>query len=143
MEKLSKLAESEGIFFDYDPLLARRRRLLGLYYFDPVLECPCITLDESLKHDLPLCRSVMAEELGHHFTVPQTSVIVPYTSYSIHMALSRDEARALKWACDFLIPIKEFEKALRAGAESVEELAEYFVVTTWLIRRRVDFYKIR
>lgn len=139
MEELMHLVEQEGIWLTYRDLSPAPRRLLGLYFFDPQTNVPFIVLDHSVERSLPLHRSVLAEELGHHFTVPQARFLAPYTSYSLSVALGRDEARALRWACDYLVPVPAFIGALSHGALTVDELAEQFTVTPWLIRRRLWF----
>lgn len=132
------MAESENIFFDFDNLM-KHKRVLGLYYFDPHLNLPCITLDKSLECNTPLCRSVFAEELGHHFTIPLGSLLVPYTSYNNQLMLNKDESKALKWACDHLMPEDDFLHMVAGGMSTLYDLAEYYVVTEWLVRWRKMF----
>lgn len=140
MDPLLKLVEEEGIFLTYRDLSKCSRPIYGLYFYDERRKQPFIVLDKTLREGSAMFRSVLAEELGHHFTVPQSSVIVPYTSYSYKLQLSRDERRALQWACDFLMPDSEFVKSL-ASAESVESIAEIFNVTPWLVRWKVQFLR--
>ncbi len=135
------LVEQEQIFLSMKDLSHCPRLIYGLYFYDPKEQQPHIVLDKRLKEGSPLFRSVLAEELGHHFTVPQSNFLVPYTSYSHKIALSRDERKALMWACDFLAPVSSVVKALESGCTSVEELAEYFNITSWLIRYRLQFMK--
>lgn len=139
MQNLIPLVERENIFLSYKDLSYPTRNLLGLYYFDPVKQTPNIVLDLSLEHNLPLHRSVLAEELGHYFTAPQASILTPYTSYNVKMILSRDEEKALRWACDFLVPVEKFVECIEKGVQEVEEIADYFAVTKFLILRRIHF----
>lgn len=137
---LLRLVEQEGIHLCYTDLSdAPGRRVYGLYYREPRRNLPVIILDHRLEHNLPLHRSVLAEELGHHFTAPSTSVAVAYTSYSVALALSRDERRALRWACDYLLPVAEVAAAVERGIATPWDLAEHFLVTEWLIWRRLEF----
>ena len=97
LSALYQLVESEGIFLTYDPLLSRRRKILGLYYYDSVIECPCIILTEPLQADPKKHLAVLAEEVGHHFAGIRTNVMT-----SPEVEILRDELRALRWAVDFL-----------------------------------------
>jgi Zn-dependent peptidase ImmA (M78 family) len=138
MEQLLQLVDQERIALSYFDLSLSPRRLYGLYFV--AREVPHIILHKDLEHNLALHRSILAEELGHHFTVPQSNVIVPYTSYSMKLALSRDESRALRWACDFLMPDVDFRKAIHSGITNPHDFAEYFVVTPWLVYRKLRFF---
>ncbi|SFU39286.1 ImmA/IrrE family metallo-endopeptidase [Alicyclobacillus macrosporangiidus] len=141
MDSLMYIVEQEKIFLSFKDLSPCPRTIYGFYFFDPSEQQPHIVLDRQLKEGSPLYRSVLAEELGHHFTVPQGTLLVPYTSYSHKLILNKDERRALQWACDYLVPISEFEKALAAGITDTNDLAEHFNVTPWLIRRRLQFMR--
>lgn len=144
MEKLVKLADDEGVFISYQDLVrADNKKLFGVYSYDPERDVPLILLDHSLKHNRALHRSVLAEELGHYFTVPQGNFLLPYTSCSRALTLGRDERRALNWACNFLMPIITFRNAIGSGLHTVEELAEHFNVTPWLVYRRVEFARAK
>lgn len=138
MQMLLELVEKEGIWLDYVDLSNLRQNIFGLYRIDHDGD-PHITLDKSLEHNDRLHRSILAEELGHHFTVPQTSFLVPYTSYSLQRRLSKDEAKALRWACNTLLPYPRFVEAVQNGLRCPHELADYFNVTPWLVWRRFEF----
>lgn len=142
MEDLFHLVEREGIYLRYVDLSgAPGRTVYGLYYRDPIRDLPMILLDHRVETSRPLHRSVLAEELGHHFTAPRTSVAVPFTSYTLEVELSRDERRALRWACDYLMPVDRFTEAVLSGLRTPWELAEHFEVTEWLVWRRLDFLR--
>lgn len=138
MDRLTELAESEGIFLSYCNLQFDGRDLYGLYFYDPQ-RGPFILLDKSIRVDHKLHRSVMAEELGHHFTVPQTNILLPYTSYAYSLSLERDERRAIRWACDFLMPTQKFVTQIQSCGGNLAALADEFQVTPWLVRWRITF----
>lgn len=131
-----RMVEREGILVLYrqlDPASG----LLGLYIRE---ECgAAIVLDTSLTSNPRLERCVLAEELGHHYTAPITSVFTAYASATFRTSHSRDEARALRWACDYLMPVDKFLRALREGVTSVEDLADLFDVTPWMVHQRFRF----
>lgn len=142
MEDLFHLLKQKGIYVNYvDLSAAPGRTIYGLYYYDLVRHLPMILLDYRVEASRPLHRSVLAEELGHHFTAPVTSLAVPYTSYSLEVALTREERRAIQWACDYLMPVNRFAEAVLSGLRTPWELAEHFEVTEWLVWRRVDFLR--
>lgn len=134
MERLWALVEAEGIHVHWADLRHTPEGLLGMYYFDPLLGLPVIVLDRGLPARPRELRSVLAEEVGHHFTVPQAQALEPRFSFPNAVAQGRDEARALRWAAAFLIPLDE----LRAGLlrhEAPADLAERFGVTEGFLRR--------
>lgn len=130
------MAATEGIEVEYMPLLPGKG-LLGLYVRTE--HGAAIVLDSSLPANPRLERCVMAEEMGHHYTVPGTSAFVACTSATLRTAHRRDEARAIRWACDYLIPVNDFLGALREGVTSVEDLADLFYVTPWMVQARFRF----
>jgi|GEM_PF-5194718 len=97
LSALYRLIESEGIWMRYDECLSPRRKLYGLYFYDPARQTSCILLDESLKQNPSKHLAVLAEEVGHHFAGVRTNVMK-----SPEVEILRDELRALRWAVDFL-----------------------------------------
>lgn len=147
MNKLLTIVETEHIYLNYVNLLSdTRRKLYGLYFFIDG-HGPAILLDKSL--DRPECRRlhrcILAEELGHHFTTPQTNIFKLYGSCTVEylqkIQQAKDELRALVWATDFLMPNTEFNRAVSEGCQSVYDLAEWFNVTEWLVYRKLGVIK--
>jgi len=130
------MAATEGVHVEYMPLLPSKG-FLGLYV--RTRHGAAIVLDSSLPANPRLERCVMAEEMGHHYTVPGTSAFVACTSATLRTAYRRDEARALRWACDYLMPVHDFLRALREGVTAVEDLADLFYVTPWMVQVRFRF----
>jgi hypothetical protein len=80
-DAMLQLAEDEAIaveFFDFIPPVR------GIYFTEEYLP-PIIGLDNSLPHDTPLLRCILAEELGHHFTtvgyISPVNFIIIVTAY--------------------------------------------------------------
>lgn len=134
MERLWALVEAEGIHVRWAGLRHTPEGLLGMYYYDPVIGVPVIVLDRGLPTRPRELRSVLAEELGHHFTVPQSEALSPRFSFGDAVAQGRDEARALRWAAGFLLPPGALAAGLARG-EGVGDLAERFGVTEAFLRR--------
>ncbi|MCL6592880.1 MAG: ImmA/IrrE family metallo-endopeptidase [Alicyclobacillus sp.] len=124
----------------YDELATLSRPTLGLYYWDPAIDTPCIVLDRHLHQHPRLLKCVLAEELGHYHTVPRGNLLLPFFSYSNTLRLSKDERKALKWACDFLIPDLQLCALIRQES-TLEEIADHFEVTKWLLKKKFQFLK--
>lgn len=137
MEGLLAICDREGISVQYEAI-TRSRRVLGLY-FRTSDGLPVIVLDKGLPSRPRLERCVLAEEVGHHFTVPRGSLIGAHFSTVDAPADTRsvDELRATRWAANFLLPADKLAEAVRQGLHRVDELADWFNVTEAVVRRRM------
>lgn len=145
MEGLLSICNNEGIDLYYEDL-TRRESVLGWYIPAEDGEPPTIMLDKRLVGRVPLKRTVLAEELGHHFTVPRGSLARgPFFSTIedslIRISNSKDEERAIRWATDYLIPTPDLAKAVQTGRKEPHELAEYFCVIEWIVWRKIHFLR--
>ena len=61
-----------------------------------------IALARRIQHRTNIAKSVLAEELGHHWTTPP-GVYGPLFSFTERTSLCRAEQRAVCWAADWLI----------------------------------------
>lgn len=102
-----------------------------------------IFLDKSLPKYPRLHKCVLAEELGHYYTAPRTSIIQVHTSAYINIIMDQDERKALKWATNFLISDKSLFQAYKMGLHTCYDLAEYFDVTEWFLFRKLSFIRAR
>jgi len=136
MEGMITLAESEHIKIDYysfnDPLK-------GIYFVEQGLP-PVIGLDYSLQNDLPLLRSVLAEELGHHFTSVGNCIPRQFYNYSARQHIDKAEYKALRWAANYLITDDALLNAFQNCIDTVSELAEHFMVTPEMINLRLKLF---
>jgi Zn-dependent peptidase ImmA (M78 family) len=133
MEEMYKIARAEGIDVEWHSF---RSRIRGLYWAPGGIP-PVIWLDKSLEHNNRILRCVMAEELGHHFTLDRDCLTRTYFNYRDRLAVSRAEYRAFRWAANYLIPMDKLEQAIRSGIVTRWELAEYFDVTEDMIGFRL------
>lgn len=149
MEKLFSVINAEQIYFSYAKLLSNTRSTLYGVYFYVHGSGPAILCDSSLEkpENRRLHNCVLAEEIGHYFTAPQSNIFKMYGScnldYLHQLQRSRDEIKALKWAVNYLIPDEQFNKAILDGCQSVHELAEFFDVTEWFVYRKLGAIKIK
>lgn len=128
---LVKYAEANGIrveYWDFAPPLE------AVYWSAPRLEIPpVIGLSRSLFSNRAHFRTVLAEELGHHFTSAHDGLPKTLFHYQDRLVVSREEYRALKWAANFLIPTNELREAVKKGIREDWELAEHFEVDECLV----------
>jgi Zn-dependent peptidase ImmA (M78 family) len=88
----------------------------------------------------PEYRSVLAEELGHHFT--SSGETHPQTGMAYYNRIQHDriESRATKWAADFLIPTELLLcKVEDCSVSCIHELADAFQVTVELINHKLYY----
>lgn len=105
---------------------------------------PVIGLCRSLLNSRAHFRSVLAEELGHHFTTARANVLKPCFHYADKLLYSQDEYKAMKWAANYLIPDKELEWAVkRKGYTEVWQLEDYFCVDEEVIGFKLELLKNR
>lgn len=131
---LISLAYNEGIaleYWDFEPPLE------GVYWKHPELP-PVIGLSKTLFDNPKHLRTVLGEELGHHFTTVGDCVAVRRCSYADRVSLDRSEYRALSWAARHLIPFDSLLYVVRRGRTEPWELAEIFDVDESLIRFRLS-----
>lgn len=124
-DTMLQLAKDERIeieIFDFVPPVR------GIYYAENDM-CPIIGLDNSLRHDPPLLRCILAEELGHHFTTSGSFIPRQFYNYSDRLHISKIEFKAIKWAANYLIPENDLLDVISSGLYEPWELAEHFNVT--------------
>lgn len=131
--ELLRIAYDEGIrvdYWDFEPPLE------GIYIAIPDLP-PVIGISNRLFECSPRFRCVLAEELGHHFTTAGDALPKKFFHYRNRLSVSRAEYRAQKWAAEYLIPKKQLHKALRAGNDTLWDLAALFDVTEEMVEFRL------
>ena len=99
-------------------------------FYSTFNEEPSIVMNRCLDEWGPEYRSILAEELGHHFTSSGKNVPLSKMTYYERTQHDRSESKAVRWAADFLIPtellLSRIEDCL---VSSLQELAEAFQVT--------------
>lgn len=107
LDRLFDLAANENIFIHF---VAE----IPCYKADALFvakdSCRMILILEKLKNNVSRLTEVLAEELGHYFT--STGVNFCPTNYFEKVIIDKCENKALKWACDFLIPDDELKKSV-------------------------------
>ncbi|GGE16371.1 hypothetical protein GCM10011571_17570 [Marinithermofilum abyssi] len=136
---LFHLAHEENIIVEWYPF---RTPLVG-YYWQTKSGYPVIGLSSSLQHQHAALRSILAEELGHHFTSTTYSICKTHYRYSDRLNVSQCEERALRWAASYLIPFKKLVKARMNGIDNPWELAEHFNVLEEIVTVRLRIFQLQ
>lgn len=134
---LISLACNEGIkveYWDFEPPLE------GVYWKHPELP-PIIGLSKALFGNRKHFRTVLAEELGHHFTTAGNYVWEVCFHYSDRVNASRAEYRARKWAARYVMPRDKLVNALRRGIVEIWDLSDCFEVDEELVRLRLEILR--
>lgn len=136
MLTLLKIAEKHNIIVDEFDL---EDYFLGLYIKTTGAR-PVTFLHKGLPYLAPITRCVLAEELGHHFTMSGNS-IYHHANYQNQIRVNKIELAAMRWAGKVLIPDRELWAALNKGVHSQYYLAKHFNVTEEFIQYRLKFFR--
>ncbi|WP_186430914.1 ImmA/IrrE family metallo-endopeptidase [Clostridium sp. BSD9I1] len=136
LEQIYEIIEEEGILLEEVNLTYKY--IEGIYLKLPGLPST-IGINKSICNNSKKLLSVLAEELGHHFTSFGDLTTECFT-YSDEIKLSKQEKKARLWAANFLISDEEFVQALSYDITSLYDLSEHFYVTEEIIRYK--FYSI-
>lgn len=127
--ELINFAENNGVrveYWDFVPPLE------AVYWAAPGLP-PVIGLSRSLFASRAHFRTVLAEELGHHFTSTRDGLPKTFFHYRDRLKVKRDESRALRWAAVYLMPTGKLWEMIAKGIEETWVLAEFFEVDENLV----------
>lgn len=129
------LAHEQHISITLVPL---PQKIQGLYSYCETN--PQIAINQNLSEESPEYRSILAEELGHHFT--SSGETHPQTGMAYYNRIQHDriESRATKWAADFLIPTELLLRRIEdCSVSCIHELADAFQVTIELMQHKLYF----
>jgi len=139
MERLIEVAMQEGIVIIENAPLPKS--YLGLYVQEENYK-PSASLSKSIYGQRKMERAVLAEEIGHYFTVVEHNVPRYFKKYSDQLKFSRQEYRAARKGAQLLIYPEEILEAVTHGLEEVWELAEHFDVPEEFMLLRLNVWKI-
>lgn len=133
-EELMRIVFREGIILEHKAMTAA---VNGVYYCAEGLHA--IFMNESITENPCLYRSVLAEELGHHFTSVGVTAPLRCMSYRERVDHDRCELIALRWAADFMMPT---DSLLAIMAElrhvTLAALAKAFEIEEYLVMRKLE-----
>ncbi|BES65887.1 hypothetical protein SANA_23260 [Gottschalkiaceae bacterium SANA] len=134
-DKICALAQEQHITITLAPL---PNKILGFYSYSD--SRPQIVMNKSLCEWDPEYRSVLAEELGHHFTSIMKPFLVSGMAYYDRVQYNRSESKAVRWAADYLIPTELLLCKIEGCSVScIHELADAFQVTIELIQQKLYY----
>lgn len=109
------------------------------------------TLDSSLRFDWRQQKCILAEEIGHILFPPRSGHVRYHSKSFIYsdcidrsltkIIVAQDERKALQWATSVLMPDVEFWGAVKDGANTVYQLAEWFNVEEWFVLLKIGFIR--
>lgn len=108
----------------------------GIYYH--AQDCrPTIGIAKFIINDTAQFNSVLAEELGHHYTSHGVGLPVEHFNLEQREHISLVEFKARKWAALKLMPRDRLMAALAAGLTDIGQLAARFNVTEEIVEVRL------
>ncbi|WP_142413105.1 ImmA/IrrE family metallo-endopeptidase [Hathewaya massiliensis] len=137
VDVLFDIVEKENIQIEYVKL---PKDIQGIYYKAENLP-PIIGINRNIINNAPLFKTILAEEIGHHFTTFGDTTAECF-SYIEKLLITKKENLALKWATDLLIPTPFLVQAIQDNISTIYDLAEFFCVTEDFIRLKLYFINI-
>ena len=136
LDKLYKLCEDENIqieWVNFNPCI------LGVYISDKDIP-PTIALNKSIFNDRLKTMEILAEEVGHHFTT-NGNYANRLLHYRDRIRLSKEEQKAARWACNYLISDDELFDCVKK-CTSEEELIEMLDVSFGILYDKLRFCSV-
>ena len=136
LDKLYKLCEDENIqieWVNFNPCI------LGVYISDKDIP-PTIALNKSIFNDRLKTMEILAEEVGHHFTT-NGNFANRLLHYRDRVRLSKEEQKAARWACNFLIGDDELFDCVKK-CTSEDELIEMLDVSFGILYDKLRFCSV-
>ncbi|GAA0069222.1 hypothetical protein UT300003_07450 [Clostridium sardiniense] len=127
------LIEEENIILE--EVTFKQSNIEGIYFKVPGLS-PTIGIHKSIVSDTKKYISVLAEELGHHFT-SIGDLSTECVTYTQKINRSKQEKRARIWAANFLISDDEIVGALTHNINTLYGLSDHFNVTEEIIKYKL------
>lgn len=131
--ELKKIAENERIIVEYYDFGGIHQ---GVYIRDNELNI--IGIDTNLTPTEERC--VLAEEIGHHFTLPMGMDLRESHRYGILKKRILYETLAREYAAQLLIPQNQWEKTIAKKDVTVEEIMTTYDVTREMVYYRLDIH---
>lgn len=133
LKELFQIIKNENIVFEETNI--QYKDLKGIYLTVPGIP-PTIGISKSIANDRCKYISLIAEELGHHFT-SVGNLIINSENYSEKLQKNKKENIAKKWAANFLISDEDFVRALYKCISTSCDMCEYFNVTNEILNYKI------
>lgn len=133
LKDLFQIIEKENIIFE--EINTKHDNLPGIYL--NILDLPpTIGISKSILKNRCKYLSVLAEELGHHFT-SLGNLTIESKSYCERLMKNKQEYKAKSWAANFLISDEDFVQALYDCISTSYDMCEYFNVTYEILEYKI------
>lgn len=97
-----------------------------------------IIMDPVIKKDDILHKLVLAEEIGHYYTMVDDPTPRLNDCHERHCRIEKEENKAIKWAADFLVPTEDLLDYFSSNlSASFFDLVEYFEVTEDFMNKKL------
>ncbi len=97
---------------------------------------PTIGISKSIVNNRYKYLSIIAEEIGHHFTGVD-NLTIKSKNYSEKLQKNKKENKANLWAANFLISAGVFVQALYNCISTSYDMCEYFNVTNKILKCKI------
>lgn len=133
LEELLEIIENENIIFEETNIKYENSK--GLYINIPDIP-PTIGISKSIVTDRCKYLSIIAEELGHHFT-SIGNLTIESKNYFEKLQKSKKEYKAKTWAANFLISDEDFVQALYNCISTSCDMCDCFNVTNEILDYKI------
>lgn len=113
----------------------KQNNIEGIYFKAPGLS-PTIGINKNIVPDTRKYTSVLAEELGHHFT-STGDISTECVTYTQKINKSKQEKRARLWAANYLISDEEINRAILQNIGNIYTLSIHFNVTEEILKYKL------
>lgn len=134
IDEIYEVIEKESIIYEERTL--EKLGAKGIYIKVDGIN-PLIVIDSSIVNNNAKYISILAEELGHHFTT-FGNLLVPSKYYMDKLIKDKKENIARKWAANYLISDEEFVQALLSCINNSFDMCEHFNVTYELLIYKIE-----
>lgn len=107
----------------------------GIYLNIPGIP-PTIGISKSIINNRNKYLSILAEEVGHHFT-SVGNLTITSKNYSEKLMKNKQEHRAKSWAANFLVSDEEFEQALCNCISTPSDICDSFDMTHEMLKYKI------
>lgn len=133
IKEIYEMIEKENIIYEETNL--KNTHSKGIYFKVNNLP-PVIAIEESIVNYTAIYISILAEELGHHFTT-HGNLLEISKDYSEKLIKNKKENISRKWASNFLVSDAEFVQALLDCISNKYEMCDYFNITYEILENKI------
>lgn len=133
LKELFQIIEKRNII--YEETNFKFEDSIGIYLNVPGIP-PTIGISKSIINNRSKYISILAEEVGHHFT-SVGNLTITSKNYSEKLMKNKQEHRAKSWAANFLITYEEFEQALCNCISTPSDICDSFDVTHEMLKCKI------